>query len=169
MFTAFNPAPGVKVYSVPRAAPQVSAAVRVAARTPLTNSKGEVVGVFKPHASGGPMTLGCISVSRELGNVYAGSKLRGKRSRCKQARGPSNMCFQNPIPTWNHYRAQLAVRKLAALKKTHWAILSYKGRNPSRRVEDGYELMRESFVRLHPEHVRDLLAMESKHFDSVRC
>lgn len=63
-YNAINPAPGVKVYGVPMPSQHVSAVVRLAMRTPLTNHQGEMVGVLKVHMSGGGQTIGMISTVR---------------------------------------------------------------------------------------------------------
>ena len=173
VYDAVSPAPGVRVSHVPRPRVHISPSQQKAARTPETNHKGQLLGVFKLVMKGGPVCLGVLAAARELQKA---SPIKATSSRipgCRRRGHPhssANSAFAGAIPSQRAYADREVVlqdlkhvehlreakRELNMLRHTHSNQLKRFGSPTS-----FYLRLRYHCLRLFPSIFHELQRVES--------
>ena len=78
---------------------------------------------------------------------------------------PQNPVFQAGIPSHEQFRKRDARKRLAKLRKLHWAITRYKGRHSKFNAE--FDRLGYAFCALYPEHVSELARIIRAQRDSI--
>jgi hypothetical protein len=121
-----------------------------AARTPMTNHKGEFIGVLKVHMIGGSQGLGMISTVRSAHSPHQVIPVKGcvrqilaRRGRHSPKSGPSNPVFQGRIPTGYVYNERWFNGQIYRLTDMYKAISRCR---VGIGMEDKYETLRQEMI-----------------------